>query len=125
MTQPRQAARAFLSSRRPRKTIQNDLLACIIDGLDIIYQEKYRKFLKKGVLCRLRGPGNSNRRRDLRLADGLSDPGGSAARRRASRSGKRTNPVVELLIFIEPRGVEGLEAGNRPSGYAGDCNFDG
>ena len=43
------------------KTIHNDPLACIIDGPDIIYQEKYRKFLKKGVLCRLRGSGNSNR----------------------------------------------------------------
>jgi len=55
------AARAFLSSGRPHKTIQNDPLACIIDGRDIICQEKYRKFLQKAALCRLRGPGNSNR----------------------------------------------------------------
>ena len=47
----------------------------MIDGLDIICQGIYRKFLQKGVLCRLRGPGKSNRRRDLRLADGLIDLG--------------------------------------------------
>ena len=82
-------------------------------------------FCKKAYCVANEDRGSAIGRRDLRLADGLSDPGGSAARRRASRSGKRTNPVVELLIFIEPLGVEDLEAGNRPSGYAANCNLDG
>src|SRR6516164_5653153 len=47
--------------RKTSQTIQNDPSACIIDGQDIICQEKCRKFLQKGVLCRLRGPGNRNR----------------------------------------------------------------
>ena len=69
--------------------------------------------------------GKATGRRDLRLADGLSDLGRVCCRGRASRSGKRTNLVVELLVFIEPRGVEDLEDGDRPSEYAGDSNLDG
>src|SRR5215472_17481238 len=124
MPQPLPAARAFLSSGRPHKTIQNDPLTCIIDGRDIICQEKYRKFLQKGVLCRLRGPGNSNREARSEARRWMKRSGaGLSPRRRAIRSGKRTNAVVAHII--EPRDVEDLETGNRPSGYAADCNFDG
>src|SRR5215472_2917647 len=126
MLQPLPAARVFLSSRGPRKTIQNDPSACIIDGRDIICQEGYRKFLQKGRVVSLASTGESNREARSEVSRWVKRSGaGLLPRRRASRSGKRTNPVVELLIFIEPRGVEDLEAGNRPSGYAANCNFDG
>ena len=87
------------------KTIHNDPLACIIDGPDIICQEKYRKFLKKGVLCRLRGSGNSNR-------EARSEVSGFVAAA-PSISLRETNQSRSLLIFIEPRGVEG--SGSRQS----------
>src|SRR5215472_11211544 len=116
MLQPLPAARVFLSSREPRKTIQNDHPACIIDGRDIICQERYRKFLQKGRVVSLANAGESNREARSEVSRWIKRSGaGLLPRRRASRSGKRTNPVVESL-FIEPRGVEDLEAGNRPSG---------
>ena len=69
--------------------------------------------------------GTAIGRRDLWLADGLSDLGRVRRRGAEHFAPGKTNPVVGLLIFIEPRDVEDPEAGNRPSGYAGDCNFDG
>ena len=68
--------------------------------------------------------GTAIGRRDLRLADGLSDLGRVCCRG-AEHLAPGNEPIRLLLIFIEPRGVEDLEAGNRPSGYAADCNFDG
>ena len=41
-------------------------------------------------------------------------------RRGASHSRKRTNLVVELLVFIEPRVLRDLEGGDRMGEYAGD-----
>ena len=63
-------------------------------------------------------------RQELRLADEATQAG-LLSPRRASHSRKRTDLVVELLVFIEPRGVEDLEDGDRPSEYAGDSNLDG
>ena len=68
--------------------------------------------------------GKAIGRRDLRLADGLSDLERVCCRG-AEHLAPGNEPMRLLLIFIEPRGVEDLEAGNRPSGYAADCNFDG
>ena len=68
--------------------------------------------------------GTAIGRRDLRLADGLSDLGRVCCRS-AEHLAPGNEPIRLLLIFIEPRDVEDPEAGNRPSGYAGGCNFDG
>ena len=80
----------------------------MIDGLDIICQEKYRKFLRKGVLRTLRRQGKDDREARSGLAYGLGDMGRSvAAAPGISLRETRINPVVELLVLIEPRGVEG------------------
>src|SRR6516225_4649119 len=55
------------------KTIQTEPLACIIDGRDIICQEKYRKFLQEGCRVVYEDRGKATGTRDLRLAYGLSD----------------------------------------------------
>jgi hypothetical protein len=91
----------------------------MIDGRDIIRQEKYHKFLQKNVLGRPRGPGKAFERRDLRLADGLSPllrhltPGNKPIW--LSSCSSSSNPAV----------LRDLEGGDRPSEYAGAPNFDG
>ena len=81
-------------------------------------------FCKKVCCVTYEDRGTAIGRRDLRLADGLSDLGRVCCRG-AEHLAPGNEPIRLLLRFIEPRGVEDLEAGNRPSGYAADCNFDG
>ena len=57
--------------------------------------------------------GKATGRRDLRLADGLSDLGRVCCRG-AEHLAPGNEPIRLLLTFIEPRGVGDLEAGNPP-----------
>jgi hypothetical protein len=84
---------------------------------EISYVKRYTSsFSKKVYAVAYEDRGTVIGRRDLRLAGLLP--------RRVSRSGKRTNPVV-AHIRSNLAVLRDLEAGDHPSEFVADCNFDG
>ena len=83
-------------------------------------------FCKKGCCVAYEDRGKAFGRRDLRLADVLSDPGEPAAAA-PSISLQETNQsgCRAARLHRNPAVLRDLEDGDRPSEYAGDSNFDG
>src|SRR6516225_4649118 len=67
----------------------------------------------RGLSCRLRRPGKSDRDARSEVSVWIKRPVGVCCRG-AEHLAPGNEPIRLLLTFIEPRGVGDLEAGNRP-----------